>query len=98
MSPLKYQCLKCHVCWGDLTAGEDNVSHGFCKRCLREMMKEKIWKRQKKEGFQDCYARGYEDCSENGCAFYGSCLEQVIKEWEHQEGIQYAKAVGQGKR
>jgi hypothetical protein len=98
MSPLKYECIHCHVQWGNLTAGDDNISHGLCRRCVRELQKDKVWKRQYRELVSECYAKGYENCGEIGCAFWKTCLEKNIQEWEEREGINYGKAVGQGKR
>jgi hypothetical protein len=96
MSPLKYQCIHCGVQWGNLTAGDDNISHGFCRKCLREKQKELVWRRQHREYVSDCYARGYEDCTETVCAFWSSCLDKNIREWAEQEGVQYDEAVGEG--
>jgi hypothetical protein len=81
-TPLKYKCLKCQKEWGDLNAGDDNISHGFCRRCLRELQKDTVRRRQRNEGYSPCYAKGYEDCSEECCAFWSNCLEENIKEWE----------------
>jgi hypothetical protein len=87
MSPLKYQCVHCHTQWGDLQAGDDNISHGVCRRCLRELQKDKVWRRQHREYVSDCYARGYDDCTEIKCAFWSSCLDKNIQKWEEEEGI-----------
>jgi hypothetical protein len=84
---MKYECLVCHRVWGNLTAGDDNISHGFCKRHVRDRLKEFIWKRQQRDGYQDCYAKGYEDCTEYKCEFWDTCTEGVVGEWERQEGI-----------
>ena len=98
MSPLKYECIHCRIQWGNLTAGDDNISHGVCRRCLRELQKDKVWRRQRREHFSDCYAKGYEDCNETECTFWASCLDKNIQEWEEKEEVEYGKAVGQGKR
>ena len=96
MSIRFYSCISCGAGWGP-SSDENNVSHGFCRKCLREKQKELVWKRQQREGFQKCYARGYEDCDERKCAFWSSCLNKNIQEWEQQEGVQYAKT-GEGRR
>lgn len=86
MNPLdlKYECLRCHAQWGNTTAGDNDISHGICKKCLRELQKEKVWKRQRGEGFSDCYAKGYDDCTEYRCSFWTSCLDEVILAWERE--------------
>ena len=50
-------------------------------------MKALVWKRQDKEGMSMCYAKGYENCSEEGCAFWNSCLERTIKDWEEKNNV-----------
>jgi hypothetical protein len=87
MSPyVKYQCIICDSQWGNTILDDENISHGLCKRCLRDRQKELVWKRQQREGFDQCYARGYEDCTEDNCAFFNSCLEEPITEWEKEVG------------
>ena len=98
MSPLKYQCIHCKTQWGNLEAGDDNISHGICRRCLRELQKDKVWRRQEREGYSNCYARGHEDCTEFNCEFYGSCKDESIAEWEKKEGINgYTQEGGENK-
>jgi hypothetical protein len=94
MSIRYYSCLSCKASWGPVS-DEDNISHGFCPRCLRERQKELVWRRQHREYVSDCYARGYDDCTEVKCAFWSSCLDKNIQKWEEEEGVKYAKAVGQ---
>lgn len=84
MSPLTYRCIRCGSEWGDETSSEDNISHGYCRACLRDMQKELVRKKQIREGYSPCYARGYEDCTEERCAFWSSCTERAIKDWEEQ--------------
>lgn len=84
MSPLKYECLNCGSQWGNQEANDENISHGFCKRCLRDLMKKHVWNRQQKEGFSQCYAKGYNDCTEHVCAFFESCSDYVVQEWEKE--------------
>lgn len=80
--PLKYYCINCGFVWGNLDAGEDNISHGICRRCLRDLQKDTIRRKQSYEGVSPCYAQGHEDCTERQCTFWCNCLETNIKEWE----------------
>jgi hypothetical protein len=50
-------------------------------------MKNKVWNRQKKEGVSDCYAKGYDDCTEYKCAFFESCSEYIVQEWERENNV-----------
>ena len=84
MSPLKYRCISCGFSWGNLEANENDISHGICKSCLRSLQTDLVRKRQIKEGFSDCYAHGYEDCTELMCYFWSSCLDSTVKEWKER--------------
>jgi hypothetical protein len=96
MSPLKYQCVHCHTQWGELQAGDDNISHGICRRCLRELQKDTVRRRQRREGYSPCYAQGHEDCTEFVCAFYNSCREAEVIGWEKEKGINGKVTVKEG--
>ena len=47
-------------------------------------MKKHVWNNQQRQGFNQCYAQGYEDCSEYECAHRESCLEYIIQQWEKE--------------
>jgi hypothetical protein len=79
---LMFMCLECGVRWGNMQASEDHISHGFCKKCVREKVKPFVWRKQEREGYSSCFARGYEDCTEYMCAFRDNCMEACIHEWE----------------
>jgi len=50
------------------------------------MQKSLVRKKQIKEGYTPCYARGYDDCTEYECMFRSFCMEEAIKDWEKEEG------------
>ena len=81
---LKYKCLLCGIEWGDQTASESDVSHGYCPNCIRSQYTERIHKAQLKEGYSDCFNRGYNNCTEGGCSFRGACQESSVSDWEEK--------------
>jgi hypothetical protein len=84
MSPLKYECIECHAQWGNQSRDDNDISHGFCKRCLRKLQSRFVHNNQAKQGFDQCYAKGHDDCTEYKCAFWSSCLDRTIQEWEKE--------------
>jgi len=67
--------------WGDPNVDYEHISHGFCPICIKKK-EDLIRRRQRREGFSDCFNRGYENCNEEECAFRFSCLGQAIDKWK----------------
>lgn len=84
MGLLKYQCIICGRYWGQEDAPDEETSHGYCPRCLRDRQKYLVRKAQNRQGYQACYARGYGDCTEQDCLYWKVCMETEIQEWERQ--------------
>jgi hypothetical protein len=81
---LKYKCLLCGIEWGDPEATEADISHGYCPDCIRTRYTERIHQAQVKEGYSDCFNRGYSDCSEVSCCFRAACLEDSVASWRER--------------
>lgn len=84
MDDQTYECLECGVRWGSTDVDEEEISHGFCRRCLRELMKKHVWNNQMRQGFNQCYAQGYDDCQQYECSHRDNCLEYIIQQWEKE--------------
>jgi hypothetical protein len=93
---LKYKCLLCGVEWGDPTASELDVSHGYCPKCIRSRYTEKIHQAQLKAGYSDCFNRGYNNCTEGKCSFRAACQENLVADW-NDKVIQMAEFRMRGK-
>ncbi len=78
----KYKCLMCGIEGGDPAANESSVSHGFCPGCIRRQYTEKIHRAQLRDGYSDCFNRGYNACTERDCCFRGACQEDLVSEWK----------------
>lgn len=50
--------------------------------CVRINHTELIRKHQIKGGYEDCFARGYEDCTEEECLYRLACQKAHIQEWQ----------------
>ena len=70
------------VFFGNPEAPADSYSDGLCKICYRARCADLIRRRQLKEGYSACFAKGYEDCTEEACSFFGSCLEKEVNKWK----------------
>ncbi len=81
---LKYKCLLCGIEWGDPEATDADISHGYCPDCIRRKYTERIHQAQVKEGYSDCFNRGYNDCSEVSCCFRPACQEDSIASWRER--------------
>jgi hypothetical protein len=71
---MKYQCIKCQVTWGNEEPGENYYSHGLCLPCLKETITPLYRKRQKAEGYFDCFGKAWGYCDQNDCKYRGLCL------------------------
>jgi hypothetical protein len=80
--PLNYECILCHRVWGYRDIKEDELSSGICPECFRDNYVPLIHRRQLREGYNACFAQGYEDCTEFGCVFRFACLEINIEQWK----------------
>lgn len=81
---LKYKCLLCGIEWGNPQATELDISHGYCPKCIRERFTDRIHRAQKKEGYSDCFNRGYNDCSEVRCSFRAACQDASVTRWRRK--------------
>lgn len=72
---MKYQCLKCSIQWEDGIFEEDqqDLSHGFCLRCIRELLKPFYIKKQIKLGIEPCYASN-KPCFDENCVYRETCI------------------------
>lgn len=71
---MMYQCIRCHMTWGDGTPEKDGYSHGLCMTCLREALTPLYRKRQALEGNFDCFARANGFCDQALCKYRQICL------------------------
>jgi hypothetical protein len=96
---LKYQCLICGIEWGDPRATELDVSHGYCPACIRTRFTDRIHRAQLKEGYSDCFNRGYNDCSEEECCFRTACQELFVSNWKRRviAGVSIAESEVRGR-
>ena len=81
---LKYKCLTCGLEWGDPKAPETQISHGYCRLCVRHLYTDKIRRSQLKSGYSDCFNRGYNDCSEGTCWFRAACQDRLVQDWQEE--------------
>lgn len=73
---MKFKCIHCDVEWGDGDPVKEGFSHGLCKRCLKLGLTETYRKRQKNEGYYDCFARSDGFCDQLNCSYRKICLEE----------------------
>lgn len=81
---LKYKCLQCGIEWGDPRANDQEISHGWCPQCIRELYTERIHQSQLKAGYSACFNRGFNDCGEEDCCFRVACQDYLVHVWEDQ--------------
>jgi hypothetical protein len=79
---LKYKCLLCGIEWGDPRATDSDISHGYCPACIRNQYTSRIHRAQREAGYSDCFNRGHNDCSEEGCCFRAACQDELIRGWK----------------
>ncbi|MDQ7784911.1 MAG: hypothetical protein RDU20_18655 [Desulfomonilaceae bacterium] len=79
---MKFKCLLCGVEWGDAGATEADISHGYCPSCIRKRYTQRIHQSQLREGYSDCFNRGYNDCGEVSCRFRAACQDDLIGNWK----------------
>jgi hypothetical protein len=72
---MKFKCIHCHIEWGDGDPDLEGFSHGLCKKCLKLALSETYRKRQRTEGYQDCFATKNE-CDQYHCVYRKVCLEE----------------------
>lgn len=99
---LKYKCLLCGIEWGDPEATDADISHGYCPACIRTRYTERIHEAQVREGYSDCFNRGYNNCSEVGCCYRPACQDDSVASWRERlldetfRGLKVAPASGCG--
>ena len=71
---MHYICIRCGTTWivGKAT-GER--SGGLCDFCITKYVREK----QKSRGFDDCFRRTTDDCSETECSYWDLCIKELLK-------------------
>ena len=75
-----YECLICKTQWG--LGPSENISHGLCNRCIRELYADKIRAEQLKYSGIACFLTGHEDCREFSCRYRSACLDSEYKRWK----------------
>ncbi len=90
--PLVVQAIVYSYSNGEITIEEFTqiglyFSSGLCKMCAREVLKETIRKKQRREGYFDCFgtAKGY--CSQTNCKYYDICVINNEEEKSHQQWL-----------
>lgn len=71
---MTYKCIECKKKW---TVGAKTriCSHGFCKTCGRERMKDLIRMKQVREGNFPCFATAGTYCDQFNCKYRSVCLK-----------------------
>lgn len=75
---LLYSCVMCGRTWGDPQALD--ISHGYCRDCIREHFSERIWKHQLRKTGIACFAT-CETCGNLECIYRSACLPSEVQEW-----------------
>jgi hypothetical protein len=78
------KCIVCGIEWGSADIEDDDITGALCPECIRDRYTDRIRNHQMRNGYQDCFARGFEDCQEYECAFRYACQESSIAHWKGQ--------------
>lgn len=74
---MKFQCIKCHVTWGEGNPELDGYSHGLCLVCVKEALAPLYRRRQIEEGNFDCFARSSGYCDQAACKYREICVGRI---------------------
>ena len=78
-----YECILCNTLWSfDDNPDFDNISSGYCAKCIRTEFKNKIHNWQLRDSGFDCFGTAYDYCDQSECMFRHACIETNIHEWE----------------
>lgn len=78
---MKYICIRCGITW-IVGIATDEPSGGLCDLCITEYVRNK----QKSRGFDDCFRKATEDCSETACSYWDSCIKQSANNDQGEKG------------
>jgi hypothetical protein len=70
---MTYICIKCRKTWGNGGRSGD-YSGGLCEDCTLKYVR----KKQKNQGFDDCYKRAVEVCSRDDCSYWHLCNKELL--------------------
>ena len=71
---MTYQCIACKKNWITNDLVTEDISHGFCKECVRERLAPIYQKKQLDEGHFDCFARSMGYCDQINCKYRPICI------------------------
>lgn len=71
---MTYKCINCGYMWVEGIETND-ISHGYCRDCLKEILTEKIRAKQLIEGNFDCFNNGTDYCDQYNCKYYWLCVD-----------------------
>ena len=67
-----YECVKCGKRWG---RGKGDVSHGLCRKCLKDCLTPTYRRRQLRENNFDCFGKCTGYCDQTECKYRHLCLD-----------------------
>jgi len=70
-----YQCVKCGKIWG--RGRKDDISHGLCRRCLKECLTPIYRQRQLREKNFDCFGKCSGYCDQLTCKYRELCVDST---------------------
>ena len=77
---MNYVCIGCDATWV-VGKPSDEPSGGLCDQCITRYVR----KKQKSQGFHDCFRRKTENCSEKECTYWEPCKRGLAEGDEYEE-------------
>lgn len=71
-----WNCIKCGKTWGDEIDDDGFMSSGLCRDCCRELLIPTYRKRQRDQGFPDCFGKAGNYCDRTDCCYRKICLKE----------------------
>lgn len=71
---MRYQCINCKKTWPNDIPDNGDYSHGLCKECCQERLKNTIRIKQIEEGNFPCFGTADNYCDQAECKYRDLCL------------------------